>query len=326
MTMKLEESFSKDDFTRNRLFFRLFQYRGIRSCIRIKENIYKIITDTDTLILKGTGDIRSVQSSIILNQLLQQNGFTHGLEYMELSNGIYYIFEGILIWTLTKYIPPKRSFSFLREEDRQDGIKLLKSFHLHSGKHTSVLSHFLTRENILGKWEERLEKFEKNLPILSQWFNTSAISEIVYYSKVSLEHLKKFDFSAGESDEVVLHGDVASHNFVKGMDDKTYLIDYDLISIGEAMWDDVQYASRILPFIKWDMKKFFQIPFFRQYLQHPRFWNALSFPADILREGNRFSETQQNHSMPKIYPNLSFFISSWKHRKQFLTNYHNMLQ
>ncbi|WP_417899448.1 hypothetical protein ABN702_03690 [Bacillus haimaensis] len=324
--MRLEEKFFKDDFTRNRLFFRLFQDKGIQSCTQIKENLYKVQTDTGTFILKGIADFQSVQSSIVLNQLLIENGFLMGLEYMELSNGLYYMFEGQLVWTMTRYIPPKRPFSYLKAEDRLDGMKVLKSFHLQSAKLIPILSSFLKRENLLMKWEARLDKFEKNLPILTQWFNSPAISEIVYYSKASLEQLNKVDIAWTKSDEVVLHGDVASHNFVKSTDNKTYLIDYDLISIGKAEWDDVQYASRILPFIKWDKKKFFQIPILQYYLKHPWFWIALSYPMDILREGNQFSVTVQNHSMPQSYTNLSFLISSWNLRKQFLTNFHNMIQ
>ncbi|MFE7063054.1 hypothetical protein ACFVAD_12975 [Sutcliffiella sp. NPDC057660] len=326
LMMRPEERFSKDDFTRNRLFFRLFQDNGIQSSTQIKENLFKVQTDTGTFILKGISDFQSVQSSIVLNRFLIEKGFLRGLEYMELSNGLHYMFEGQLVWTMTRYIPPKRPFSFLREEDRLDGVEVLKSFHHYSAKLIPVLSSFLKRENLLMKWEARLEKFEQNLPILTQWFNSTSFSEIVYYSKASLEQLKMVDFTMEKSDEVVLHGDVASHNFVKSTDNKTYLIDYDLISIGLAEWDDVQYASRILPFIKWDKKKFFRIPIFQYYLKHPWFWIALAFPMDILREGNQFSETVQNHSMPQSYTNLSFFLSSWNLRKQFLTNFHNMIQ
>jgi hypothetical protein len=326
MMMRLEEGFFKGDFTRNRLFFRLFHDKEIKSCTQIKENLFKVQTDTGTFILKGIGDFQNIQSSIVLNHLLKENGFFMGLEYMELPNGLYYMFEGQLIWTMTRYIPPKRPFSFLREDDRKSGVEVLKSFHHYSAMLIPALSSFLKRENMLIKWETRLDKFEQNLPILTQWFNSSAISEIVYYSKTSLEQLKKADFAVPGSDEVVLHGDVASHNFVKSTDNKTYLIDFDLISIGKAEWDDVQYASRILPFIKWDKKRFLQIPIYQYYLKHPWFWIALSFPMDILREGNQFSETVQNHSIPKSYTNLSFFISSWNLRKQFLTNFHNMIQ
>ncbi|MBM7620431.1 hypothetical protein JOC95_002284 [Bacillus tianshenii] len=326
LMMKLENSYFKDDFMRNRLFFRLFQDKRIQSCTQIKENLYKVQTDEGTFILKGMGEFQSAQSSIVLNQLLKENGFINGMEYMELPNGLFYMFEGQLVWTMTRYIPSKRPFSFLREEDRLDGVEVLKSFHQHSAELIPVLSSFLKREKLLVKWKARVEKFEQNLPILTQWFNPAAISEIVYYSRASLEQLKMADLTMKKSLEVVLHGDVASHNFVKSTDNKTYLIDYDLVSIGRSEWDDVQYASRILPFIKWDKKKFFQIPLFQHYFKHPWFWIALTFPMDILREGNQFSETVHNHTMPKSFTNLSFFISSWNLRKQFLTNYNNMIQ
>jgi hypothetical protein len=110
------------------------------------------------------------------------------------------------------------------------------------------------------------------------------------------------------------------------MDNKIYLIDFDLISIGKAERDYVQYASRMLLFIKWDLKKFQRIPIFHRYYHHPWFWYALSYPMDILREGNQFRQTLEGDNMPNSFANLSFLFRTWNLRKQFLTNYHKMIQ
>jgi thiamine kinase-like enzyme len=325
MMMKAEQPLFRDDFNRNRLFFGLFQqeWKDIKSCSKIKRNIYKIGASHGSFILKGYDDNQTVTSMLTLSKMLHKFNFRHGMEFVKFPSGMYFHLKENLYWMLSVYIPHQRKFSFLFNEDRRNGLKVLNQFHESSKKFLPMFRSPIPRETYLNKWQERLSVFEKNSLSLSEWFNADVISEIVYYSHVFLEALER---GMSETETVILHGDVASHNFIRSTDNQVYLIDYDLISIGSKEWDYAQYVSRMLPFIKWDQKKFKKLSFFQQYVSHPWFWMAASFPMDILREGNRFVNDLKDHSEPGSFANLSFFISTWNQRKHFLTNYNNLIQ
>ncbi|WP_404428837.1 phosphotransferase [Sutcliffiella horikoshii] len=326
LMMKTDHPIFKDDFNRNRLFFRLAQETRliIHSYSKIKNNLYKIQTEDGQYILKGYTELSNLDSIIRFSQLLHKSGFHTGLMYEKFTDGQFLLFEQGLVWVLLKYIALKRKFSFSKEKDREDGLLTLQKFHQHSKTLLPNLLPDLPKENTVVKWQNRLRIFESHAPFLAKWFNPNVIGEIVYYSHLSLNTLAK-DYV--ETEEVALHGDVASHNFIRAADNKLYLIDYDLLSVGSAEWDFVQYASRILPFIKWNGSLFqLHSSLMEMGRDHPWFRTALAFPMDILREGNHFSKSVGDERMPNSFANLSYFISTWELRKQFLTNYNNLIQ
>lgn len=326
MMMRTNQSVFRDDFNRNRLFFRLSQETKltIHSYNKIKDNLFKIHTGEGIYVLKGYEEAGNLASIIRFCQLLHKSGFHAGLMYEIFNDGFFLLHEQGRYWVLLKYIEPKRKFSFLKVEDRVQGLLTLQKFHLHSKSILSSIPSDLPEENIIAKWENRLQVFESNLPFLIKWFNPQVIGEIVYYSRLSLDRLSK-EFV--KTEEVVLHGDVASHNFIRAANNKVYLIDYDLLSVGSAEWDYMQYASRILPFIKWNLPLFQAHSSFIDMGKETKWYaTGLSFPMDILREGNHFSKAIGDEGMPSSFANLSFFISTWELRKQFLTNYNNLIQ
>ncbi len=324
--MKTDQTIFRDDFNRNRLFFRLTHETElqIQSYSKIKQNLFKIHTDEGIYILKGYHEYGNLDSIIQFSCLLHKNGFRRGAMYQEFSDGRYVLEEQGLFWVLTYFIPSSRRFTYLKEEDRVDGLLALREFHHYSKQLIPELTCDIPSETTVQKWGNRLELFEQYAPFLEKWFNPGVISEILYYSHFSLDALSA-NFT--DSEDVVLHGDIASHNLIRSTDNIVYLIDYDLLSVGNAEWDYVQYASRILPFLKWNRTRFKMHSFLEEnFKDHPWFWVALSFPMDILREGNRFSQTMDEDGGPSSYANLSFFISTWNLRKQFLTNYNNLIQ
>lgn len=326
MMMKANQPTFRDDFNRNRLFFRLAHETNmnILSYNKIKDNLYKILTDDGSYIIKGYYEYGNLDSIIHFSRLLHKSGFHNGLTYEQLGQGRYVMDEQGRYWVLTRFLSVTRKFTYLKNEDRMDGLMALQDFHHHSKKVLPDLLPGIPVETTVQKWKTRLNLFEQNAPFLSKWFNPGVISEIQYYSHLALDALPS---NFKDTEAVVLHGDVASHNFIRSTDNKVYLIDYDLLSIGNAEWDYVQYASRILPFLRWDRKLFGSHSFLEElFNKHPWCWTALFFPMDILREGNSFSQSMDGEGVPSSYANLSFFISTWNHRKQFLTNFNNLIQ
>lgn len=326
MMMKVNQSIFRGDFNRNRLFFRLANETdlNILSYNKIKDYLYKIQTDNGSYIIKGYYEYGNIDSIIQFSRFLHTSGFHRGPTYEKFGDGKYVMNDQGYYWVLTRFLPHKRKFTYLNKEDRADGLMVLHDFHHHSKKIFPDHIPNIPSETTIKKWRNRLERFEQNAPFLAKWFNPEQISEILYYSHQILDALTGTD---RDSELVVLHGDVASHNYIRSTDDKVYLIDYDLLSVGTADWDYIQYASRILPFLKWDRIQFGKHSFLEDHFnEHPWCWMALSFPMDILREGNSFAGTMDEEGVPSSYANLSFFISTWNLRKQFLTNFNNLIQ
>lgn len=81
------------------------------------------------------------------------------------------------------------------------------------------------------------------------------ISELISWANWSLAGMVRKRRFFQKEPSVILHGDVAHHNFLRDKNGKLHLIDFDLISIGPPSFDYLQYANRILPSIDWSLGK-----------------------------------------------------------------------
>ena len=95
---------------------------------------------------------------------------------------------------------------------------------------------------------------------------------------------------------VILHGDVAHHNFLRDTSGNLHLIDFDLIHIGPESIDLLQYANRILPSIDWSIDQLSQYQQISKFLKERAFLYALAFPTDIFREWNRILREKKHEN------------------------------
>ena len=126
----------------------------------------------------------------------------------------------------------------------------------------------------------KYQLFKENLPVLSFFLQKEIIHELLHWAGWSLQ-AKKEQNSFEQIPTVILHGDVAHHNFLRTSDGELFLIDFDLISIGPEIADYLQYANRILPFLEWSTKELTDFEPFQLYFQQKVFLYALGFPTDI---------------------------------------------
>ena len=321
--MKNKNHLKRGDFNSNRLFFYLKKVEKlqIKHVNKIKENLYKVGTFNTTFILKGFTDELTVQTNVVINQHLQQEHFFQCVSYYQFVNGNYYIELDNMFWAMTTYIPQMRKVSFTYKRDREAGILLLRALH-DTSKNLSLLKNFVPAERNIENWLIRLQRFEHNAALLIDLIDEHTIKDIISYSKQSLLTLQQLPFSK-EEEHVLLHGDVASHNFLKGKDEQFYIIDFDLASIGPKEWDYVQFTNRILPSIGWDEKKFLQMPILPSLLKNnQRYRVAITFPMDILREGNKYINGQSTFAAHF----LSYYAKTWQLRKKFLTNINKVIK
>src|SRR5690606_14014221 len=110
------------------------------------------------------------------------------------------------------------------------------------------------------------------------------INELLAWADWSLRGIEEEAWLFQSGRQVILHGDVAHHNFLRAKDQSLYLLDFDLVAIGSPHSDYLQYANRILPFMNWSFEELKEYPIFKYSLEEIGFLHALAYPTDIFRE------------------------------------------
>jgi thiamine kinase-like enzyme len=229
-------------------------------------------------------------------------------------------FNGIYYGCMEYIAPSKTAFSYHSHKNRQEGLDLLEHFHHTTSSFETRYRTLLPKGHLIEKWTERLEIFKKNVPFLKYFMNDSYISEMVSWAQWSLDGMEKARKFFQKEPFVILHGDVAHHNFLRERHGSLYLIDFDLISIGPPSFDYLQYANRILPYMDWSLERLASLKQIRNYLQVEAFLFALAYPADIFREWNRVIREKSYTDQEKLRQVLDLSINQFYPRKKFIAH------
>ncbi|WP_428909250.1 phosphotransferase [Niallia sp. Krafla_26] len=290
---------------------------NIQQFTHIKKNVYFIkMEDGTPIIVKGFSSRRS---------LLIQDAFTSSLKKNHFHS-TYMFYQGMTslqfnkkYYGLLEYInPSKQRFLYNSMENCQEAMSLLQKYHQTSKKLVGSYRRLLPSFDLQNKWEERFFLFLKNEDILSYFIPREIVSELISWAEWSLKGLKKEKESLFRQPVVILHGDVAHHNFLRKSNGDLYLIDFDLISVGPVFADYVQYANRILPFLNWSLPALNEFPIIQPYFQQKLFLYALAYPTDIFREWNRLIKEQSHQDLNKIRNTLQLTFSQFDQRQEFV--------
>lgn len=277
-----------DDLFIDRLLFYLRKKFSspVQKIIPLKKRTFKIRAGDKIFILKGFHTYQLLKTQRAFTDHLIKEGFTDTCPFLHICEEPMY-FQGYYYGCL-EYLPPAPvPFSFKNAHDRLRGLELLKKYHQVSGRLVKFFESEIGRYNILQKYRHRTATFLKNLPVIKQFIQKEIVDEILLWADSSLKGLEQTVPRRKETKTVILHGDVADHNFLRARDQRLYLIDFDLIRIGDPVWDYLQYASRILPFLGWSVRDLIKMDIIAPYLEEEMFIFALAYPSDIFREWNR---------------------------------------
>ncbi len=306
-----------DDYFFNRLFSYLNSELdcNIQGMEQLRGNVYLVETDDTRFILKGYNDLRKLKIQEAFASSLRQSGFRSSYGFLRMTKTLQ--FEGLYYGCIEYIDHHENRFDYGLQADRDEGIKLLDKFHDHTSLLASSYAGMLPKADLARKWHHRKKEFTTNLQAVHFYVNSAVTGEVLNWADVSL---KNFDASKKELEQeqpVILHGDVAHHNFLRSKEGRLYLIDYDLISLGPRAYDMLQYANRILPFLDWDFESLEKIGHFKKWLGYEAFLHGLLYPADILREWNRLLR-EKNHISPyRLSPLIEMTINQFKQRKKF---------
>jgi thiamine kinase-like enzyme len=319
MLMKAMINRHGDDSYQNRLFsyFQTQFEEKILQMQPIRKWVFLMRTEKDTYVLKGYSRSK-LKLQEAFTDTLRKEGFLNTYQFVTPNAKEQLYFEGTY-FGCTRYIQHNQAaFSFHAHKNRQEGIDLLQQFHKVTHTFESRYRTLLPKGKIIDKWQERQTIFANNYPVLKFYLSKSSIQEMLSWAKWSLEGMEKNQSYFINEPYVILHGDVAHHNFLRDTKGKLYLIDFDLVNIGPATLDFLQYANRILPSIEWSFEKLKKYSVYRVYLRDEAFLYALAFPADIFREWNRAVREYSYSDHPKMQQLLDLTIGQFHERRKFV--------
>ncbi|WP_409301913.1 phosphotransferase [Peribacillus sp. SCS-155] len=266
---------------------------------KIRNEVYLLsLQDGTKFIIKGFPDQHKWAVQRKLSALLERSRFSNSYKFITTLDPFKY---NRILYSFIEYIPPhEKRFDFDTMNNRREGMELLSRFHEHSAVFVPNFNDKLPRFQLLRKWSERFYLFLHNLPIIRRFVAIDILDQWIWWANWSLRGVfANLQYETLER-QVIIHGDVAHHNFLRSKDGNLYLIDFDLIAIAPPMFDYLQYANRLLPVIA-SHEEIWAYPQLAAYRYNQLFLYGLAFPTDIFREWNRVISSGLSKSDEQIY-------------------------
>ncbi|MGX6442895.1 phosphotransferase [Neobacillus sp. K501] len=318
MTMTFNKNGDDDYFYRLLSYFRQQFHENIIDMVPYRKSVILLKTNQNTYMLKGYKRNNRLKLQEVFTTTLRNEGFskTYLFVHPEIKEPL--CFEGTYFGCM-EYIPPNKSpFTYKTKKNRLEGLELLTQFHQVTGTFESRYRTLIPRSNILEKWKERAELFSKNLSFIKYFLNEAYLTEMLNWANWSLDGMDNHCSFFDQEPPVILHGDVAHHNFIRDTNGRLNLIDFDLISIGPPSFDYLQYANRILPYQDWSFESLAYFSIFERLLEEKAVLYALAFPADIFREWNRLTRDKSYTNHKKLNQVMSLTVDQFYLRKNFI--------
>ncbi|MBT2688073.1 phosphotransferase [Bacillus sp. ISL-47] len=309
-----------DDLLINRLLSYLqeqFPFK-INEIKPIRKQVYLIRTKERVFILKGFSSYHRLKLQEAFTASLIKEGFARTYAFYEFAKEPPLFFDRTYYGCLEYIQPSEDSFSYHLKRDRLEGLDLLQTFHDTSEKLVPRYQTVLPTFRQADKWRERASLFLNNLPVIRYFVQKEIINELLSWADWSLKGIEEEAWLFKSGKQVILHGDVAHHNFLRAKNKTIYLLDFDLIAKGTPHSDYLQYANRILPFMKWSFEDLLRFPIIKKYMEETGFLYALAFPTDIFREWNRVIRDRSYLDPVKICPVLDLTVGQFAERQRFI--------
>lgn len=297
----------------------------VTNIIPIRKQVFKIITSTSQFILKGFSSYNRLSLQQQFTNRLLQEGFTQTYSFLDDLETSPLYFDNTYYGCI-EYIPAsKHIFTYHSQENREEGLELLQQFHSTTAKFADDFLHSTRQYDLLDKWTKRTAKFIDNLSIIHFFVHKEISEEIIKWANWSLTNLQS-ENAPSNCSQVILHGDVAHHNFLRKETGELLLIDFDLICRGEKSYDYLQYANRILPYIDWSLEELLRLEVLTPFLENKFFLYSLVFPTDILREWNRLILERQYNNPLRVRQVMEITVEQFPERKIFVREVLNYLR
>lgn len=291
-----------DGFTSRLLFF-INETAGIHATAleTIKDGVWKLRGARQDWVVKEFSSFEKWRSQFLFLKRLQEAGFTKTYSFSPIHANGPIAFEN-RIFALISFIEhgKNKTPKYRKRKDRQDALDVLSEFHLTTSGFVNEFHGVLPVFNQLEKWDRRQREFALTIKRIHSHPYFSYLESYARMGKQALEPLKKKSSYFTDQPKVIIHGDVANHNFIRGKAGRLNLIDFDLIARAPRHIDLLQFCSRILPEINWDAAILFSHEELVGYWNERPFLEALLYPTDIFREWNRLLRKEGGAQEPSL--------------------------
>jgi thiamine kinase-like enzyme len=291
---------------------------------QIRSNVFLVETNKDIFILKGFQNLPKLKLQQDLTRSLKRAGFDKTYQFYQFTDTPL-IFENQYYGCISFIAQNKRRFTYQSQTERQEGLHLLTNFHSTTKRLVPTFNGVLPKQNLLEKWRNRLRRFKINQATVNYYVPKQITTELLEWAEVALAGMEKHKADFVTRAPVILHGDVAHHNFVRSKSNDLYLIDFDLVAAGPASNDLLQYANRILPFMNWSLEALSKMEGLDDYLHEQAFLYGLMYPSDIFREWNRIIKINNYYNPARVAPLVEMAVSQFKERKSFVESLKNKI-
>ncbi|MFA1822555.1 hypothetical protein ACDX78_20725 [Virgibacillus oceani] len=223
-------------------------------------------------------------------------------------------------YTISPYVEGKK-LNYKFSEDRKAAVATVKKFHRKA--RNIYIKRPVNKKPFFIKWYDRLLAFKQTEALFNKYGFDYLYRDIVKTTGVQLRLLSGFPWDKLERDAKWnghwVHGDVASHNFIKSAQN-TFMIDFDLLHCTTQLYDFIQLGQRFVPHENWEIEEL------RKYNMvdedEIRIWAyAMAVPSDVLREWLHFLNKKPS-GIPDYLKRLD---KEWGNRRYFLKSIEKVL-
>jgi hypothetical protein len=287
MTWSNQHSRRDDFITRNRLFLLLQRYNIFtKSILKIKPNIYEIHTNNGQYILKRFTNKDKLLIQVDLHRYLLNRSYYNITPFLSFSPNVHYIEDEQFYWGIMKKVHSV-PFTFQEENDRADALTLLLKFQEASLGFAHTAHYSIPTFHLYERWSNRLHIFQSvsnvrnPIPydvykLLIQWGEWTL-------TNLSTKKLMDIEYQSNKKGKLI-HGDCASHNFLRNKEGQLVMTDLDLIAIAPFEYEMIQFVNRIMPHLNWSYSRLKRIQSIQPLLRKDWFLTSLLFPFDWYRE------------------------------------------
>ncbi|MBO0994069.1 phosphotransferase [Bacillus sp. SD088] len=280
----------------------------------IKKMVWQASTKNQHWILKEFSTLSLFKRQVFFTEELKENGFTQTYSIHPKP-----IILSDRVFGLIQFIEAGSggNVNYQHRSDIKDVFLLLQTYHQATSNISNTVREQMPVFEQINKWKKRLTDFRQTLSLYTQHPLRPQLSYFADLGDWALDKMQKQASFFTEEPHCIIHGDVASHNFIRDKKNRLWLIDFDLIALAPAHIDYLQLSNRILPHLNWELERLISFQPIQPFQTKAAFITALVYPTDIFREWLHFT---RSHSLEqkRRWPMMeTLLLKQFKQRMKF---------
>lgn len=280
---KMKINNGRGDDSIHRLFFYLVE-KGVhvKQYYIKKPHVFYLHTNQGMKIIKKYRYEGTINRTFQFIQALNEYGFNAAVNFEPFPNGELVIKAREGVWGIMPYLQTKSLASYEQSNHRKGVIELLHAYHKAASLAWYDVKDIFPTYELTHVWQKRLARFIHHKKLIESIIGKRTYKVIEDLCQNSLIAMHKYESEEQKHPQTIIHGDTASHNFLRGSNNEYYLIDFDCAAQSTLFTDYIQLAQRFLLQENFSIEKLLKERGMTHLFDSPYVIAALCFPAMIL--------------------------------------------